>query len=198
MVSNTGIKASQKVVSKAAELVLGSVIALCKKAVDSTAGRDKIWDEISEVKTILNWDRVKFRQTLYGLEKNGFITINHKNNSIAYTNKAKFREIERFVADRLEENCYRFVSFDIPELLRKQRDAFRRTIKRMGFIQIQKSLWVINKDVGDLVELAAYEYQVEKYIVYLVSARSDIDGVIKKKFVEISNNKADKASNSLK
>jgi DNA-binding transcriptional regulator PaaX len=186
MVSNAGIKNSQKVVFKAAELVLGSIISLCEKAADLSVNYDEVWDDIEMGKDVAIWSREKFRQTLYGLEKNDYIAINHENQSVAYTNKAKLKKIERFVRNRLEEDCYRFVSFDIPEILRRQRDAFRRALKRIGFIQIQKSLWVINKDVGDLVELAAYEYKVEKYVVYLVSSRSDIDGIIKKKLVRVS------------
>ena len=52
----------------------------------------------------------------------------------------------------------------------------------MGFVQIQKSLWVIDKNVTDLVEMAAYEYKVEKFVAYIVSEKSDIEGIIAKKW----------------
>jgi hypothetical protein len=188
MVSNVGIKASQTIVLKATEFVLSSVVALCEKSVGPTVSRDEIWEEIRDQSEVSDWGIKKFTQTLHNLKRSGLVTFNDKNSSVAYTNKAKLTMIDHFAKQRIGEDCYRFVSFDIPEVLRKRRDAFRRAIKRMGFIQIQKSLWVINKDVSDLVELAAYEYNIEKYVVYLVSARTDIDGIIKKKLIRKSNN----------
>jgi DNA-binding transcriptional regulator PaaX len=80
------------------------------------------------------------------------------------------------------DNKYHLVSFDIPETMKTQRDHFRRTIKKLGFVQIQQSLWVSNKDLGEMVELASYEYGVEKYIAYFVSISSNIEYFIEKKF----------------
>jgi hypothetical protein len=47
-----------------------------------------------------------------------------------------------------------FVVFDIPEDIRKSRDAFRRFLKDTGFKQVQKSVWSTCKDsANDLREL---------------------------------------------
>jgi uncharacterized UPF0160 family protein len=92
------------------------------------------------------------------------------------------------IADKIESDShFRFVSFDIPELMRKNRDAFRRAIKKLGFKQIQKSLWVTTKEIGELVEMAAEEYSVADYIAYFVSESSNIDRHIEKM---VENNKA--------
>lgn len=121
---------------------------------------------------------------IFNLKKSGYIEIKKtsQGESIQFTNKARLSIIDRIVDRTVDDHKYRFVSFDIPERLRINRDKFRRALKRMGFIQIQKSLWVCNKNVGQFVELAAYEYGVEKYIVYIVSEKTDIDGIIQKKF----------------
>ncbi len=114
-------------------------------------------------------------------KKRGYIEIKKSNGgeSIQFTRKAKMAIIDR-LAERSESSAKnRFISFDVPELLKSNRDGFRRTIKKMSFRQVQKSLWVCNKNLGNLVELAAAEYKVEKYVVYIASSYSNIDDQIK-------------------
>ena len=72
------------------------------------------------------------------------------------------------------------MSFDIPAKFNYNRNKFRKIIKKIGFVKVQQSLWVTNKDVTDLVEAAIYECDVEKYVAYIVSQKSDIDGLITK------------------
>jgi hypothetical protein len=104
------------------------------------------------------------------------------NESFTFTNKAKLKVLDR-IADAMEiDGKFRFISFDIPERKLNDRNRFRRAIKKIGFIQIQKSLWVCNRNVGELVEMAAHEFRVEKYVVYIISEKTDIDGLIKKMF----------------
>ena len=188
MVSSTGIRASQKIVFSSAEFLLSSLIKLCENSIDSIITRNQVWNEIKSNDECRDWTKSHFYVTLNNLKYSKYINVDSKNNSVMYTNKAKLKLVDLIAKDRVGVDSYRFISFDIPELLRKQRDAFRRTIKRMGFIQIQKSLWVINKDVGDLVELAALEYGIEKYVIYFVSAKSDIDGIIDRKFSKLRPN----------
>jgi CRISPR-associated endonuclease Cas2 len=88
----------------------------------------------------------------------------------------------------IKRNCekyFHFISFDIPEGMKNERDKFRDLIKRLGFIQIQRSLWVTNQKVGDLVEMSAYECGVEKYVIYILSQKTDIDGIINKMLKKI-------------
>jgi len=119
------------------------------------------------------------------LRTRGYIKIDRSKNeivSIVFTNKAKMKIVDTIAKSIKQDQIFRFISFDIPETMRDRRNKFRSAIKKMGFLQIQQSLWVINRDVSELVEAAAYEYGVEKYITYIVSAKSDIDGIIAKKF----------------
>ncbi len=124
----------------------------------------------------------KLKRYLRNLERQGYLksTIASNQDSVEFTNKAKLKILDKLSDNAKSDKKNRFVSFDIPEPMRKNRNQFRRTIKRLGFRQIQKSLWVIDKNVAYLVELAAYEYHVEKYVIYIVSEKTDIDGVIKK------------------
>jgi hypothetical protein len=102
------------------------------------------------------------------------------NDIIILTNKAKLRVVDKISAKIKSDRKYRFLSFDVPEVIRVNRNRFRKAIKAIGFRQVHKSLWVIDKNVSDLVEMAAYECKVEKYVAYIVSEKSDIDGIVDK------------------
>ncbi|MDO8444060.1 MAG: hypothetical protein Q7S80_00970 [bacterium] len=126
----------------------------------------------------------KISQIFSNLKNRGYIEVRKHGGqeSVIFTNKARLAIVDKIAERSKNENKHFFVSFDIPEDERQGRDQFRRIIKRLGFRQIQKSLWVANKNFGEFVELAAYEYGVENYIVYLVSENTNIDGVILKMF----------------
>jgi len=115
-------------------------------------------------------------------KRRGYIEVSkdeYNNESVIFTNKAKLLVVDK-IAQKYESNDrYCLVSFDIPESLRSNRDMFRRAIKRMGFKQIQKSLWVSNRRIGHLVEMAAEEYKVSEYVVYLIAEVTNIDKIIK-------------------
>ena len=118
------------------------------------------------------------------MKGSGYIQVEKRNGqeSIKFTNKARLAIVDRIAERSAVDDRHHFVSFDIPEKMRPNRDKFRRTIKRLGFRQIQKSLWVCKKEVGDLVELAAREYGVDEYVVYIISDNTNIDKTIIKMF----------------
>jgi hypothetical protein len=124
-----------------------------------------------------DYSYAKYGRKVSELVRNGYLESSTDNSdSIRFTNKAKLKIIEKMVPS--SDGVFRFISFDIPEHMSANRDGFRRTIKRLGFRQVQKSLWVIDRDVSGLVELAAGEYEVGEYIIYIVSGGSDVDKYI--------------------
>lgn len=111
------------------------------------------------------------------LQTRGYIEIEKRNGleSIRFTNKAKLKVVDKIIEKQPNDKFYHFVSFDLPESLRGKRNVFRRCIKRMGFVQVQKSLWVCKKAVGKYVEMRAIELGISEYIVYLVASVSNIE-----------------------
>lgn len=128
------------------------------------------------------WNNQELSRGIYELKKTNYITVDNSTGqqSIELTNKAKIKTVEIIAKKLKEADKYRFLSFDIPAKFNYNRNKFRKIIKKIGFVRVQQSLWVINKDVTDLVEAAIYECNVEKYVAYIISEQSDIDGVIKK------------------
>ena len=150
-------------------------------------------DSFGELNDEFFLSRKKVRETLYGcgferkrepkvyyeLKKNGYLK-EHSSGSVEFTDKARLRIIEQSVSKLQKDDKYRFVSFDVPEYMKNNRDLFRRAIKKMGFRQIQKSLWVCNKDIATFLEAATREYKVQKYVIYIIAEKTDIDGYIAK------------------
>ena len=130
-----------------------------------------------------NWSKTGPSKFVNNLERQGYLRKTKVGqNSVELTNKAKIRIIDKISGRRKIDGKFRFVSFDVPEEKRRARNGFRKAIKRLGFFQVQKSLWVCNKNIGDLVEIASYEYGVEKYVIYIISETTDVDGLLAKKF----------------
>jgi CRISPR-associated endonuclease Cas2 len=66
---------------------------------------------------------------------------------------------------------YVIVIFDIPESERNTRSFFRRFLKEAGFIRLQQSVWVTNKDIEEyLVELVRIE-DAEKWIRIITASK---------------------------
>lgn len=131
------------------------------------------------------WSDTQITRKLYDMERQGYIKHDRKNMSIKFTRKAKIRIIDAISKTCKTDSKLRFISYDIPEDIHTQRDGFRRAIKRIGFIKVQKSLWACNKNVSELVEDIIDEYKVNKYVTYIVAEKCDTEEYISKKLLEI-------------
>jgi DNA-binding transcriptional regulator PaaX len=153
-----------------------SALGLIFKAV-KYANRKKSWNTVNDLLAKECDDRVSRQQIskmVYSLKKNGYIDLTGSD-SVKLTNKAKMRIIDQ-IADSQNKECkYHLVSFDIPELMRENRNHFRSSIKRMGFKQIQESLWVLDRNVGEYVDMSAKECGVSEYVAYFVAEASNVD-----------------------
>lgn len=129
-----------------------------------------------------DWSNSDISKRLYNMERVGYIKHDRKNKSIEFTNKAEIRIIDRIGKKCKADGKLRFISFDIPEQKRHIRDGFRKTIKRIGFKKVQKSLWVCNRNVSKLVETTIKEYKVNKYVTYIIAHKCDTDAFINKMF----------------
>ncbi len=61
---------------------------------------------------------------------------------------------------------WRFVVFDIPERNKSGRDALRQKIKKLGFFELQKSVFVIPYECKDEIEFIIEFYGIRKYVRY--------------------------------
>lgn len=122
------------------------------------------------------------------MERNGYIEIDRKNRSLELTNKGRIKIIENS-PDDTTDGKWRFLSWDIPENLATKRQQFCRQVKRIGYKQVQKSLWASPFVRSDKVYLIVDELKIRKYIACIVSEKTDIEIDLKKLFrKELTNN----------
>lgn len=123
----------------------------------------------------------RFSERIKYLEKQGYIEINNKNNSISITRKGKIKHLEN-CSKKIKDGKWRILSFDIPEKMKSKRNQFRKSIKRVGYKQVQKSLWACPFVKADEVDLIIDEQGVRNYVAYFIIEKTDIEDHLKKLF----------------
>jgi DNA-binding transcriptional regulator PaaX len=103
--------------------------------------------------------------------------------SVYLTHKGLIKHIEGN-GELTKDGKWRFLSFDIPEKLRIKRDQFRRSIKRIGFKQVQKSLWGCPYINADQVDIIIEELNLRKYVGYIVAEKNRFRRGLGKDFQE--------------
>jgi DNA-binding transcriptional regulator PaaX len=76
----------------------------------------------------------------YIQEKNGSYFITYKGEEFLNDNKGKFKNFFAVSSNQNKKDL--LVMYDISEDMKSQRDWFRRQLKNLGFIMIQRSVWV--------------------------------------------------------
>ncbi len=66
------------------------------------------------------------------------------------------------------DHKWRIIAFDIPESKRRGRDALRGTMKHLGAIQLQRSLWVWPYECRREIDFIAELFDVDQYVHYIV------------------------------
>jgi DNA-binding transcriptional regulator PaaX len=137
-----------------------------------------------------NREKSDIRQQLYYLEKNRLIKTVLTNNEHYFeiTKKGKEKLIwERIGKARREsrwDKNFRLVMFDVPENKKTRRDAIRRKLEEIGFIQMQKSVFVYPFDCKRDIEAICFYLSASKYLKYLVVKITEGEKEIINKFLE--------------
>ncbi|MDD5289983.1 MAG: CRISPR-associated endonuclease Cas2 [Patescibacteria group bacterium] len=119
-----------------------------------------------------------FYKTFYNLEKGHYLTTKKRNGQKFYylTKKGKKITTELLVKYKIKkqkwDGQWRILIFDIPENKRRFRDNMRQSLLNLGFIKLQKSVWITPYDIiDDLYEIIPgfregdwFEYVEAKHI----------------------------------
>lgn len=132
--------------------------------------------------------RLKYR--LKRLEEKGWIKITEEGDKIKLELveegklKAFYYDFDNLQIEKpkIWDGIWRMVIFDIPEDKKIARDALRRKLKQLGFIQLQKSAFVLPYDCKKEIEVIKDTYEVWPYVTYLVVKEIDGEDKIKQKF----------------
>ena len=153
-------------------LLLGGISLGLTKRIDR---QWKIIDNISKEWRKINQKRLKeivrefYQEKLvdYREKEDGIIEI-------ILTEKGKLKAL-RGKIDELEiripktwDNLWRVVIFDIPEKKRRARGALRNKLKELGFVELQKSVFIFPYECKEEIEFIVEVFNIRKYVRYLV------------------------------
>lgn len=122
-----------------------------------------------------------FCKLIYDLKQRGYLkALKIKNNSaIAITPKG----IEKVFAVGLKlidkkprkDGKWQMVLFDIPETKRKNRDLFRKSLKYLGYKNLQKSIWVCKNDIEEETKDLIKRHNVGQWVEILLVGKIGLD-----------------------
>lgn len=110
--------------------------------------------------------------------------------NIELTEKGKIKAIEYSLLRKLKiknkkwDGKWRMLIFDVPERQRNGRNALRWKIKRLGFYELQKSVFVIPFECKKEIDFVVNFFDLKPYVHYgiLEIAGEEINGKLKKHF----------------
>jgi hypothetical protein len=151
-------------------------------------GRQKTGTTFSKRSIVNSIAYMKKRKLVKILKDTGGKTV------IALTNKGK-RHVAEYSLEMMEikkpqrwDGKWRVLIFDIPSDTKTQqyaRDALRNKIKRLGFYQIQKSVWAYPYDCEDEILFIAEMFGVQKYVEVLTVERMLHEKLLRGKFLDL-------------
>ncbi len=92
----------------------------------------------------------------------------NRNNRIKIKDRKRKFYLSCFVSNfKKDASKNLLLIYDIPEIMKKERDWFRRQLKIFGFVMIQKSVWVgpspLPKDFLDYLKMIGLEKQFKTF-----------------------------------
>ena len=140
------------------------------------------------------YKKKKVYDTFYRLRKQGCIKIEKKNHQIYISltekgkKKAGWLQIDALKIKRSKkwDGRWRIVIFDIAQLKRTYREAFRGKLKALGFYPLQKSVWAHPFDCRDEIELLKDFFKLKEGEVRLIVAQDIGKDTLLKKFFKLN------------
>lgn len=129
-------------------------------------------------------------QSVSYLEKYKYIKIHRQDQqfSVKITQNGE-RRIQRFNIDNLVikkpkkwDGEWRIVIFDIPEKRKTVRDFMRAKLKQIGFLELQKSVWVFPYPCQNEIRCITDYFQVDNNLYYVVAKKINHDKNLRDKF----------------
>lgn len=115
--------------------------------------------------------RSSIKSTISRAKRQGYLKeIENKN--LRLTNKGRVKILRLLSSQKKKgawDGYWRILFFDIPEKERKKRDILRNKLKELGFERYQLSTWICPYDYTEEIDLLLEEYEIRKYVHYLMA-----------------------------
>ena len=148
----------------------------------------RIYREIGKEWKKIN--REKLTKDIYSLYKSKLLaTKQNPDGSYTYilSDKGKSKALtynfaRMRIAKHKWDQKWRLVAFDIPEDYRRGRDALREKLRELGFIELQKSVFVFPYECKNEIEFLREFFGIRKHVRYGVLESIDNDFQLRKIF----------------
>ncbi len=111
--------------------------------------------------------------------KGGFVQLTPKGRTVLQELELKNYQIKK---PRRWDKKWRVLIFDIPETRRHTRTLIRITLRQIGFVRLQDSVWVYPYDCEALIMLIKTDIGVGKDILYMVVEKLEGDIYLRSQF----------------
>ncbi len=158
-----------------------SLSALEKPLIKFIDGRDKRL----ETKRVGRYLKQQKLITVEPSQEGGFlITVSKKGKNRA--TKAYFESLE--IDKGAWDQKWRLVMFDIPEAYKPTRDYISHHLKRIGFMQLQKSVFVFPYPIDNFAAILSTVFpEVSKFVTHMTVSETPIHNDLVRKFSSILN-----------
>jgi CRISPR-associated endonuclease Cas2 len=109
-------------------------------------------------------------------EKGTFVRLTEKGQRYLYTH------LDTPPKPRRWDKKWRILIFDIREKNRRTRDQLRQCLTSIGFVLLQKSVWVYPYDCEDLIVLLKADFKIGKDVLYIIADKIENDKLLKTHF----------------
>lgn len=120
------------------------------------------------------------------LVKQGLLIWKDKKLRLTAKGESALRSIELRRYDipkpRRWDKKWRVLIFDIPERERTLRNRIRDTLRAIGFVRLQGSVWVYPYDCEDLMTLLKADFRVGRNMLYMVVDALEYDTHLRREF----------------
>ena len=142
---------------------------------------DKVWHELDRKQLYRFLNRLYLKNYIEFVKRRGGIE------NVRLTNDGRARFLEHqfqklaLKPSKKWDKKWRLVLFDIPETKKKIRDALRRKLKELGFLEFQKSVFVYPYSCRDEINFVTNFWNIPEHVHYLEAPISP-DGFLRKHF----------------
>ncbi len=168
-------------------LLIGGLVAVAVVAPNAIQALSMFMkkDERSEY-----YARRYIERKVVALARTGFITFTQKNGKrfVTLTPKGK-KEVEKYLLGDLAikkpkkwDLKWRIVSFDVKNTRTPLRNLLRHHLRRLGFVQYQKSIWVHPYECEDVVIMLKSYFKFGKEVMYIVAEHIENDTALRRGF----------------
>ncbi|MFA6386727.1 MAG: hypothetical protein WCW04_03090 [Candidatus Paceibacterota bacterium] len=135
--------------------------------------------------------KLEYSNNTKRMVQKGLLRYKNKNGEIKLSLTEKGKELANeyilndiFISKKPNkwDGKWRMVMFDIPEQKTKLRNLIRFHLKRIGFIQIQGSVWIYPYPCEGIITIIKSNFNLEDEVIYIEALSFENDNKIKKVF----------------